>query len=88
MLKILAAYIAGVGTAFAFAAGAATLTITTTAAMDTRIAAAFGDRLQLGRPATGPEVKAEVINFVRQIVQQYERELAGRNADVTGLDPT
>ena len=67
----------------------ATLTITTTGAQDARIIAAFGSRLGLGRNATGAEVKAAVIQYVRECVQGYEQNaamIAARDA-VTVIDP-
>ena len=49
------------------------LTITTTAAQDARIVDAFGKELGLGRNATGPEVKALIIQRgLREIVQRQE----------------
>ncbi len=53
-----------------------TLTITTTAQQDARIVAAFGRRLGLGRNATGPEVREQVVQFVRDVVLQMEQEAA------------
>lgn len=53
-----------------------TLTITTTAQQDARIVAAFGRRLGLGRNATGAEVRENIVQFVRDVVEQQERDAA------------
>ena len=68
----------------------ATLTITTTAAHDARIIAAFGARLNLGRDATVAEVKAQVIGYVINAVQEYEQRVAtaAAAAGVTLITPT
>lgn len=54
------------------------LTINTTAPEDVRLAAAFGAYLGLGTGvnATGPQVKAAVVNFVKQTVLSYEQQQA------------
>lgn len=52
----------------------ATVTITTTAAEDTRIAAAMGSYLTLGRPATAAEVKAAITTWISTMVQSYETQ--------------
>ena len=62
----------------------ATITITTTTAQDARIVAAFGERLGLGRDATGPEVKAELVELIKAIVKQYEERQAAQSA-VSGV---
>ena len=54
----------------------ATVTITTTAPQDTRLAPAFGDLLRLGRNATTAEVKAWLVDQLRNTVQAYEDRLA------------
>lgn len=68
----------------------AVLTITTTTAQDAKIVAAFGRALGLGRNATGPEVKAAVINYIRQIVRADETTIATDTARATivPIDPT
>lgn len=63
----------------------ATLTITTTAAQDARIAAAFGSQLNLGRDATGAEVRAAIIAYVRNTVLAYEQTQAVRTATQTAI---
>ena len=65
-----------------------TLTINTTAAQDARIVAAFGARHGLGRDATGAEVKADVVRFLREVVLEEERRSAVRTAaaSVTPID--
>lgn len=52
----------------------ATVTITTDAAQDARLAPAFGAKLGLGRNATTAEVKADLIAYLRGVVQTYETE--------------
>lgn len=66
-----------------------TLTITTTSEQDARIVAAFGAKLGLGRNATGAEVKAAVIGYVRAVVGEEERRAAARAAmaGVAPIDP-
>jgi hypothetical protein len=68
----------------------ATLTINTTGAQDARIAAAFGARLRLGGNANATQVKQQVIQFIVNVVQQYEQEEAAKAAvaGVTPIDPT
>lgn len=68
----------------------ATLTITTTTEQDARIVVAFGQRLGLGRNATGPEVKAAIINYVKSVVLDYEQRAAANAAAaaVTPIEPT
>lgn len=64
----------------------ATLTITTTGAQDSRIVAAFGKRLNLGRDATAAEVKAAVIQFVVGAVVEQEQLAAA--ATIQPFTPT
>ncbi len=66
----------------------ATMTITTTAAQDARIVAAFGKHLHLGRNATGAEVKADIINYVRSIVFDQERIAVLESNPPASMDPT
>jgi hypothetical protein len=54
----------------------ATLTITTSGADDTRIAAAVGTYLNLGRSATAAEVKAEMVRYLKWLVQAGENQAA------------
>ena len=73
-----------------------TLTITTTGAQAQRIATAFGRLKNLResdktpRGATGSEVKAEVIDFIKQVVLEYEKSEAMEAASnaVPDIDPT
>lgn len=51
-----------------------TLTINFTAPQAARIAAAVGDKLSLGRPATELEVWRWFVDRGRAAVQDYERE--------------
>jgi len=67
----------------------ATLTITTTGAQDTRIIEAFRDRL--GDPAaTAGDVKAWMIDQLRNVVHNYETRLVNEaaSAGVTPIEPT
>jgi hypothetical protein len=66
----------------------ASITITTTAPQDARIAPAIGSLLGLGRNATVPEVKAYIIDGIRQSVQDYERRVAQAAIIIDPLDPT
>lgn len=63
-----------------------TLTINTTAPQDARIVEAFGARLDLGRDATGAEIKAEVIDLMRKIVKNYENDVAAAAAKAAVTD--
>lgn len=69
-----------------------TLTINTTAGQDTRIQAAFGNRLNTvdgngdPRDATGAEVKDELINLIKTIVLQYEKQVAATAAQAGVTD--
>jgi hypothetical protein len=64
----------------------ATFTITTPTAQDPRILTAFGRRLNLGRDATGAEVKQQIINFLINAVQEQETATAVSTA-VAGVSP-
>jgi len=69
----------------------ATLTITTTGAQDARIVAAFGAKLGLVGNASAAQVKADVIRYLKSVVQSYETEqaaAAAANAVVAIPDPT
>lgn len=78
---------------------AGTLTINTTSAQDARIIDAFGKQLgtmdltdpenPVPRNATGPEVKAAVIQYIKQVVFAQERNAARQAADesVPDIDP-
>ena len=65
-----------------------TLTITTTAPQDALIVAAFGDRLGLPGNALAAQVKAEVINFMKRVVEAYERKQNDANFSPTGINPS
>ncbi len=73
-----------------------TLTITTNGAQAQRIATAFGRLKNLREPdktprdATAAEVKADVIDFIRSIVINHERDVAAQAASdaVPDIDPT
>jgi hypothetical protein len=66
----------------------ATLTITTTAAQDTRISAAFGENFNGN--ATGAQVKADIIEYIKQRGLSYELRQAAATAQagVTVITPT
>ena len=74
----------------------ATLTITTTAGQDSRIAPAFGDKLGLTQPgtntlqnATGAQIKADIIEYIRNVVAQYEaRQQVAAIVPTTPIAPT
>lgn len=67
-----------------------TLTITTSAQHDTRIVAALGKHLNLGRNATGAEVKAWIVNYLKAMVLEQEKLAAAvaAVATVTEINPT
>lgn len=65
-----------------------TLTITTTAPQDARIIAAFGKRLGLPGNASAAQVKAETIQFIRNVVETAERDEAQRAISIPALNPT
>lgn len=66
----------------------ATLTITTNAAQDTRISAAFGE--PFNGNATAAQVKADIIEYIKQRVPSYEQRQAAATAvaSVTPIAPT
>lgn len=74
----------------------AVMTITTTSAQDAKIVVAFGKALGLRdvngvpRNATGAEVKAATVDFIRQTVFADERKTAADAAiaPVVVIDPT
>ena len=73
-----------------------TLTINTTGAQDTRIVAAFTDKLKpvdgSGNPrnATAADIKAHMVQQLRGIVHTFETRVANEaaSAGVTPIDPT
>lgn len=65
-----------------------TMSITTTAPQASRVAAAFGNKLGLGRNATEAEIKAATIDFLRAVTLNYEYEQARAAISSTPLDPT
>jgi hypothetical protein len=66
----------------------ATLTITTSAENDARIIAAMRDRL--GPETTGADVKAWLIEQLKNEVHSYETRLANEQASagITPIEPT
>lgn len=71
-----------------------TLTINTTAQQDARLVEAFGtmlgtvDEAGVPRNATGPEVKAAVVEWIRGVVTRHELDKARRAVAVTPFEPT
>lgn len=57
-----------------------TLTITTTTQQDARIVAAFGSKLGLTGNATGAQVKADIIAYIKGVVHGYETQQAAVTA--------
>ena len=67
----------------------ASVTITTTAPQDARLTVAFGDFLHPGSNATTAEVKAYLIEHMRQIVRNYEDNVAKAAVDApAAFDPS
>ena len=66
----------------------ATLTITTSAEQAARVAEAFGVILNLGRDATGPEIKQAVVNYIKSVVISYENRKAIALLADSPFDPT
>ena len=66
----------------------ATMTITTTAQQDARLVVAFGTKLNLGRNATAAEIKADIINYVRSVVDQQEINATIISNPPAAFDPT
>ena len=69
----------------------ATLTINTTAPQDARIVEAFGSKLGLPGNASGAEVKADIVQYIKSVVHGYETQQAAVAAadGVTPMpDPT
>ena len=66
----------------------ASFTLTTTPAQDARIVAAFGRRLGLPGDATGAQVKQQIIQFLKNAVQEQEQAVATESARaaVTEID--
>lgn len=54
----------------------ASITITTTGPQDARLTVAFGALLHPGSNATTADVKAYLIEQMRRVVQEYERQQA------------
>jgi hypothetical protein len=67
----------------------ASITITTTPQMDARLAPAFGALLHPGTNATAADVKAWLVQEMRNVVQQYETQQAmAALAAPAAFDPT
>lgn len=64
----------------------ATITINTQASHDTRIATAFGAKLGLPGNASAAQIKADVVQYIRNTVLAYEKEQA-RIAALGGVTP-
>lgn len=54
----------------------ATISLTTNPAHDARIAAAFGRHLALPGSANGSQIKGALIEFIRKVVEEQERDQA------------
>lgn len=54
----------------------ASITITTTGAQDARLTVAFGALLHPGTNASAADVKAYLIEHMRQVVQNFEQQQA------------
>lgn len=54
------------------------ITLTFNAEQGARLAAAFESRLNLDEPATAEDVKADLIDYLKKVVQIEEREAAQR----------
>jgi len=63
-------------------------TITTTAAEDARIIVAFGNKLGLGRPATGAEVKSDIAKYIARVVTEDEARVAAMATPAVPISPT
>ena len=63
-------------------------TITTTAPQDARLVDAYGKYLNLGRNATGAEVKANIIESIKQIVHDQEYIVLEAAITTDPFDPT
>jgi hypothetical protein len=66
----------------------ATVTITTTAEQDARIASAFRKILELNQNPTGAQIKAWLIDRLREAVLNYEREQQRIAITVEPFEPT
>lgn len=67
----------------------ATVTITTTGPMDARLTVAFGALLHPGTNASTADVKAWLIQQMRDVVQDYENRVAhAAVATPAAFDPT
>jgi len=66
----------------------ATITLTTTAGDDTRIAAAFGIYLGLGRPATPAEIKTQLGKYISETVRVQEYQTQQAAISITPIVPS
>lgn len=71
-----------------FQAQAVDVTITLTAPQATRVAAACGKRLNLGRSCTMVEAKAWTIGLWREVVIDSEREDTNKVLTIEAFEPT
>lgn len=65
-----------------------TLSITTTTEQAVRVAEAYGARLNLGRDATGPEIKQAVIDHIKSVVLSHENRKKIAALTDEAFDPT
>lgn len=61
----------------------AAITLTYTAQQASRLATAYGNYLGLGQDANAAQIKAEIWNQQRLLVQAYERKVAEAAAQAT-----
>lgn len=66
----------------------ASITITTSGAQDARLGPAFGAKLGLSGNASAAQVKAHLVEYLRQVVYQYEQDEAIRANPSSAFDPT
>ncbi len=66
----------------------ATITITTTGAEDAILGPAFGQALSLPGNANTAQVKAAIINWMKNIAFQYQEQQAIQAANITPIAPT
>lgn len=67
-----------------------TMTINTTAGEDTRLQAAYGKKLGLGGNANAAQIKAAIIQQIKDVVQEQETAtaVAAAVSGVTVIAPT
>ena len=66
----------------------AVLTITTTTQQDARLVVAFGTKLGLVGNASAAQIKADIINYIRSVVNDQERLATTAANPPAAFDPT